>query len=101
MKWFLNLLTRTKLFLSFGLIIIFLGIVIVVAYTGIMSMQEAQKRLYEEDFANAVDLASLRLNQNGVRAAQLDMLIVDKRSDQEAWQQDIKDRSKEIDEIMK
>ncbi len=100
MSWFLNLATRGKLFLGFALMILFLAAVIVTAYTGITAIQESQKRLYSEDFANAVDLMALRMNQNGVRAAQLTMMSVDRRSDQEAWHQDLKDRVKELDEIM-
>jgi methyl-accepting chemotaxis protein len=100
MSWFLNLTTRSKLFLGFGLMLLFLATVIVTAYTGITAIQESQKRLYNEDFANAVDLMALRMNQNGVRAAQLTMMSVTKRSDQEALHQDLKDRVKEIDEIL-
>lgn len=99
MKWFLNLTTRNKLFLSFGLMIAFLVTVIAVAYQGIATIQAAQQKLYSEEFANAVDLMSLRSNENGVRAAVLDMLVVTKRSPQEAWHQDIKERSKEISEV--
>ena len=100
MSWFLNLATRGKLFLGFGLMLLFLAAVIVTAYTGITAIQESQKRLYNEDFANAVDLMALRMNQNGVRAAQLTMMSSTKQSDQEAWHQDLKDRVKEIDEIL-
>ncbi len=100
MNWFLNLATRGKLFLSFGLLLLFLAAVIVTAYTGITAIQESQQRLYNEDFANAVDLMALRMNQNGVRAALLTMMSVTKRSDQEAWHQDLKDRVKELDEIL-
>jgi methyl-accepting chemotaxis protein len=100
MSWFLNLAMRGKLFLGFGLMILFLAAVIVTAYTGITAIQESQRHLYNEDFANAVDLMALRMNQNGVRAAQLTMMSVTRRSDQETWHQDLKDRVKEIDEVL-
>lgn len=100
MKWFLNLTIRAKLFLGFSFPIILLVIVVVTAYTGIMAIQESQKSLYENEFAIAVDLKDVRSNQNGVRAALLDMMLVTNRSDQEAWHQEIKDRVKKIDEIM-
>src|SRR3989338_7185342 len=100
MNWFLNLGRRGKLFLGFALMILFLAAVIVTAYTGITTIQESQQRLYNEDFANAVDLMALRMNQNGVRAAQLTMMSVTRRSDQEVWHQDLRDRVKEIDEVM-
>ena len=81
MKWFLNLTIRAKLFVSFGLMIIFLAIVIVTAYIGIMAIQKSQKHLYNEDFTTAVDLMVLRTNLNGVRAGLLTMIWVTERSD--------------------
>jgi methyl-accepting chemotaxis protein len=100
MRWFLNLTTGAKLFLGFGLMIIFLAAVIVIAYLDIAAIQRSQKRLYEGEFANAVDLKDVRANQNGVRVALLNMMLVAKRSDQEALHQEIKARVKEIDETM-
>ncbi len=99
MKWFLNLTTRNKLFLGFGLMIALLSVVITFAYQGIATIQAAQQKLYQEEFANAQDLMKLRADENGVRAATLDMLVVTKRSAQEVWHQDIKERSKEISGI--
>lgn len=96
MKWFLNLTTRNKLFLGFGLMIAFLATVMAVAYQGIATIQAAQQKLYQEEFANAQDLMKLRANQNGMRASLLSMMLVTRRADQEIWQQDVKDRSKEV-----
>ncbi|MFZ2302682.1 MAG: methyl-accepting chemotaxis protein [Gallionella sp.] len=96
MKWFLNLTTRNKLFLGFGLMIVFLVAVIATAYRGIAAIQASQHSIYQEEFANAVDLLNLRSNENGVRAAVLDMMAAATRSDQETWHRDIKERSKEI-----
>jgi methyl-accepting chemotaxis protein len=99
MKWFLDLTTRTKLFVGFSLMIIFLLVVIVTAYTGITAIRESQKHLYEEEFANAVDLTALISHQNAARAALLTMMSMTQRSDQEAAHQDVKDRTKEINEV--
>jgi len=100
MKWFLNLTTRNKLFFGFGLMIVFLVAVITVAYQGIATIQAVQKKLYKEEFANAQDLMKLRMNQNGVRASLLSMILVTKRADQEIWQQDILDRNKEVTDLI-
>ena len=100
MKWFVNLSTRAKLFLGFGFLIILLVTVIVKAYTDIMAIQKSQKHLYNEDFTTAVDLMVLRTNLNGVRAGLLTVIWVTERSDLETWHQDVKDRTKEIDEKM-
>jgi len=96
MKWFLNLSTRNKLFLGFGLMIAFLAIVIATAYRGIATIQASQHSLYQKEFANTVDLMTMRSDENGVRAALLEMLVATTRADQESWHQDIKERSKEI-----
>ncbi|MDP1535167.1 MAG: methyl-accepting chemotaxis protein [Rubrivivax sp.] len=98
MKWFLNLTTRNKLFLGFGLMIAFLATVIATAYLGIAAIQASQKNLYQEDFSNAVDLLNLRSDENGMRAALLSMMSETKRSEQEVWHQEIKQRSTEIAE---
>ena len=98
MKWFLNLSTRNKLFLGFGLMIIILAIVIATAYRGIAMVQATQQSLYQKEFANTVDLMTMRSDENGVRADLLEMLSAATRSDQESWHKDIKERSKEIAE---
>jgi len=98
MKWFLDLTTRNKLFAGFGLMIVFLATVIATAYQGIAAIQASQKNLYREDFSNAVDLLNLRSDENGIRAALFSMMAVTKRSEQEVWQQEIKQRSTEMAE---
>lgn len=101
MKWFINLSTRAKLFVGVGLIIILLIIVTVTAYVSITSIQESQKRLYEVEIANAMDMLSLRNNQNGVRASLLTMMLLTRRSEQEIWHNEVRERAKEIEETLK
>lgn len=100
MKGFINLATQAKLFWSFGLMVALLAVVIVMGHSGVTTIQEAQKNLYEQDFAIAVTLKELRANQNGVRAALLTMVATEKPSDRAAAQQDIKEREQESDELM-
>jgi len=99
MKWFLDLSTRGKLFAGFGTMVVALAAVIFAAYAVIAAIQASQTSLYQQDFANALDLMQLRANENGVRAALMEMIAVTQRSDQETWHQEIKERSKEIAEI--
>src|SRR3990170_797214 len=100
MKWFHDASTRMKLFFGFGLIIVLLLIVTATAYRSITAIEDSQQRLYEVNFADAVDLLELRSDENGIRAAQLDMMLSARRSDQEAWHRDIQERSKDIDRLM-
>jgi methyl-accepting chemotaxis protein len=101
MKWFLDLPVRAKLLVGFGLIVAFLVVVTITAYMGITAIQESQRSLYDHEFTIAVDLESLRSNQQATRATALAMMMLTERSDQESRHQRIKDRSKENDEIMR
>lgn len=100
MEWFLSLATRVKLFLGFGLMMILLAAVVVTAYTGITAIQASQKRLYHEEFANAVELKEVRSHQNAVRVALLNMMLLTKRPDQEVWHREINERVKKIDDLI-
>jgi len=100
MKWFLDLSARGKLFAGFGAMVAVLAVAILSAYAGIAGIQASQKILYEEDFANALDLMRLRAEENGVRAALMGMLAVTQRSEQELWHQEIKERGRDIATIM-
>ncbi|MCL5288079.1 MAG: methyl-accepting chemotaxis protein [Acidobacteria bacterium] len=101
MAWFLNLPTRGKLFFAFGLTIAFLLAVVVTAYRGVTGIQEAQERMYDDDFASAVDWLTFRANQEEMRASLLAMLSATQRSEQETYQQEVRDRSRANDELLK
>lgn len=99
MNIFLNLTTRTKFFLGFGLILLLLLAVIATAYRGVTAMQISQERLYDRDFADAINLMELRTNINGMRASLLNMMIESRRPEQEKWHNDVKQRSQDIDRL--
>jgi methyl-accepting chemotaxis protein len=101
MKWFLDLTTRSKLFLGFAMMVGFLATVIAAAHLGISEIQASQNNLYQEDFANALDLMKFRVDDNGIRAAQLTMMVLSARPDQERWRQDADERSKEMETTMR
>ena len=96
MKWFLDLSTRGKLFLGFGLMLACLAAVIATAYRGIAAMQASQQLIYHEEFADAVDLLNLRTDENGVRAALLSMMATKSAGERDAWQREIRERSQQI-----
>ena len=100
MQWFLNLTTRAKLFLAFGLMLLLLASVMVTAYTGIRAIVASQKALYEQEFTTAVDLKEVRYNQMAMRASLLIMMLLADRTKQEALDQEIKERGKHNDETM-
>ena len=100
MNWFVNLPTRSKLFISFGLVIVLLIIAIVTARNTIIKIESSQKDILNTEFANSVDLLILKANFDEVRVGLLTMMSVDNRSDKERWQQIIKENSEGIDNII-
>ena len=99
MRWFLSLATRVKLLLAFGLIILLLAGAIATAYRNITAIQASQKQLFDEDFADAIDLMALRVHQNAVRTGVLTMITAPTRAAQDRAHSDIEERDGQIDEI--
>ena len=100
MSWFTNLALRSKLLLGFGVILASLVVVTTIGYVGMNSMRESQRALYQEQFANAVDIKEIRSSQNAIRVATMAMILLSQRSDQEALVQDIRRRSKHNTEVI-
>jgi methyl-accepting chemotaxis protein len=97
MKWFVNLATRTKLFLSFGLMIMFLLVVIVTAYKGFTALHQSQEGLFRDDFLPSIELVELRSAQNRARAQLLEIMKTKDRVKQQELEKDIRVRAKEFD----
>lgn len=100
MNWFGNLRTRTKLVLGFGLVLVLLMAVIGSSHVAITAIRESQRRLFEVESANAIDLELIRSNQSAIRAAIFGMMVATKRSDQEAMHQGIKTHTQVVDEAI-
>ena len=100
MKWFLDLTTRNKLFVCFGLIFALIAWMIASAYTGLNTIRESQDRLYREDFANLSDLQTLRVHQNQIRALMLEAQLLSKRAEQDPLLAQASERSQLIDRLI-
>ena len=100
MKWFLDLTTRGKLFVCFGLIFALMAWVIATAYTGIATIRESQDRLYKDDFANVRDLMALRAYQNQIRALMLEAQLLSKRTEQDPLLAQAAERSNRIERMI-
>lgn len=98
MNWLLNLSTRTKFFLAFGLLLIFLATIMASAWWGITSIQASQKSLYEKDFSDVSDVQEVLANLDESRATVLSMISLTQRSEQEALHRSMKETARESDE---
>ena len=83
MKWFVNLSTRNKLLCGFGLIVLFLVLVVIVAYRGITSVQEVYKGLLKEEIEVVDNLVEFRANMNRQRLDMLRMVSTNDKNEQQ------------------
>src|SRR3990167_4161845 len=101
MSWLLNFSTRTKLVLGYGFILALMLLAVMSGYLGIMALEESQKRIYNEEFADTIDLATLQVHYNAVRADLLTMMLVSRPAEQEAMHQSIKQRTNDIEALFR
>ena len=101
MKWFVNLATRIKLFLSFGLMVVFLLVVIATAYYGLTALRQSQDELFQDDFLSSIALVELRSAQNRARTQLLEMMMTTNRTKQQELERDITERAKEAEAGLK
>ncbi|MBB5347910.1 MCP four helix bundle domain-containing protein [Desulfoprunum benzoelyticum] len=101
MKWFVDLATRTKLFFSFGLMIVLMLVLIIAAYIGLSAIHQSQERLFRDDFLPSIELLKLRSSQNRAHAQLLEMMMTPDRGRQQALERDIAARTREVDEGLK
>lgn len=99
-KKFVDLSIRTKLLLSFGVLIAFLGVVIVIALVGMRAIYTTQKTFQEVYLANALDLLRLESNLNENRVSLLLMVSVQEPSVRNSLHREIMAVSGHNDEII-
>jgi methyl-accepting chemotaxis protein len=101
MKQFINnLSTRAKLILSFGAMGLLLAVVIVAAYVSLARITQSEKKLHEVYSTEAIQLRQLQSQQNFNRAQILNMMLTTDKSQQQAIEQDIRERAQENDTII-
>jgi methyl-accepting chemotaxis protein len=100
MKFFENLLIRTKLFLSFGLVWIMLLVIVIIAFVTINNDIDTERELYDVHFQTSLTASLLRSYQVQNRADMLDMMLTSDNEKQNKIEQSIRDRSKEINVLL-
>lgn len=101
MKWFINLSTRAKLFVGFGVVIAFLVVVIYTAEKGISTIEELQKDIFFTEVANSNDLIMLRTKESDVRLALIMMINAADRTGKEQYHQAVKNLAGDIEKFVK
>lgn len=101
MKRFLNFSTQTKLLLGFGFVILLFLTVSFTAYRSIKAIEDSQNNLYTHELVDATDIANYRAENNGLRGSTLNLIIATDQAGRDVWLQDIRERMKRIDEIVR
>jgi methyl-accepting chemotaxis protein len=100
MKWFIDMSTRAKMVLCFGILWLMLAMMILTAYKDIAGMTRSARELHDVHYTIALDLVGLGSNQNFNRAQVLEMMVTPDKSLQATIEKNIQDRSKSIDDTL-
>lgn len=74
MSWFINLKTRTKLVLGFGIVILCLLTVIISATTSIADLNKTTQNIHTDNYAHTMDVLMVRVHLNAMRANVYEMV---------------------------
>ena len=97
MNWFLNFKIQNKIFFGFGLMLVFLVVMTAVAYQNITSIRESQEKLFQSDFAIALELVEFRSDMNRMRAIfPLMLLYAGHQSEIKIWHEKVNEVDKDI-----
>ena len=100
MNWFVNLSTRNKLLCGFGLIVLLLALVVVVAYGGIKTIQGGYKSVIQEEVEVVANLIEFRANLNYQKLAMLKMVFSNDKTEQRSIENEVKESAGKNDQIL-
>jgi methyl-accepting chemotaxis protein len=98
MNWFINLSTRLKLVLGFGVIWLLLAVAIIIAYRNLTEIAQSGQKIHDFQFTAALELLELRSNQNYNRAQMLEMMLTTDKTKMKKIEEDINQIEQQIDE---
>ncbi len=100
MKMLLDLSTRSKLLVSFSVVLILLAISVGTSYSTVTALRNIQKTLYEDDFRNAADLLRLGSAFNHERTLTLVAAQITNKQQRDALLQAVTESEKESETIL-
>lgn len=101
MSWFHNFSTRAKLFMGFGVVIVLFTAVILAAISNISSMEHTRDEIFYHEFANSVDILTMKSRLESTRVGLFTMIAAEGRTAQERQLSLIKDVNADIDRLFK
>jgi len=96
MKRYLNLTTRAKLLSAFALMGLLATATLLFGYLALDAMRESQRRLFDVEMANVVDLKDIRAEHHAIRAAVLQMMLAGTGPKLEALRGEVLDLNRQV-----
>jgi methyl-accepting chemotaxis protein len=100
MGWFENLRTRSKLLIGFGSILVLLGVAVVVAYQGMTTVEQSERRLVEMDSQVTSDVISIQSLVNRQRADTMEILLTTDQAAKDSNERAVNERVGQISELI-
>lgn len=100
MRYFENILIRSKLILSFGLLWILFLVILSIAFVNIRAINKSAKKLHDVNFEISYKATQVRSHQNHNRAEILNMMLTDDVAEQQKIKEDIANRAKVINDLI-
>lgn len=101
MSWFINLSTRYKLSLGFGILTGLLLVVVAMAYNGLTTLQKSQHEMFEDDFTTSLDLVTMKADLSRVSSLLFEVAMTQDQKKRQDKEGEIGELSKEIDKWLK
>ena len=98
MKWFYNLPMQSKLFLSFGLKILFLLVVIITAFSSIHSLRSLQNTMYDQELNPALSLLTFDLDRKRIRNELSQLIALPTLEERQQLENEINTSSGQVEE---
>lgn len=96
MNWFMNLSTKGKLVLGFGIVILCLLVVIITATITVTDLNKTTKDIHSNEYTKAMDIMMVRVHLNAMRTDLFQMLATDDALLQQEMEADIQARNQEV-----
>lgn len=96
MQGYLNLSTRSKLFIAFALTSLCAATAIVFAWLALSAMRQSQRDLVDVEMATMVDLKDIRADHNAINAGMALLMVPNKDSRSEHLQDRIEAKNREV-----
>lgn len=101
MRFFININTRTKLLISFSMLLAIIAVMAATAYIGMRSVERVQRYLVDVEFPISIEVAKIRNIINRERTIESRIALASDTASREQWIKDLKESEAEANNMVK